>query len=223
MSTGFNNSIHKRRERYRRDIYTENDMKRRDLLALAPTLFLPGCSSTPEAKPARKPAEPVTGLHALYAMYQYARPWAQDLMVVRLSSIEITQVKDQAGKVAAWQALFASASHAQQRAYTFSVFDASSSLRSGIFADTPIPLASDVHPFLLAAAKTDSDQAYETAMQHAGEYGKKNPDMQITYLLELGRRITDPMWRVIWGASVTSSVFSVVIDASTGQFVQTLS
>ena len=198
-------------------------MRRRDLLALAPTLFLPACSSAPEPKPAAKPAEPVTGLHALYAMYQYARPWAQDLMVVRLSSIEITQVKDQAGKVAAWQAMFASPSHAQQRAYTFSVFDASSSLRSGIFADSPIPLASDVHPFLLAAAKTDSDQAYQTATEHAGEYGRKNPDMQITYLLELGRRINDPIWRVIWGASITSSVFSVVIDASTGQFIQTLS
>ena len=198
-------------------------MTRRDLLAIAPTLLLPACSSTPVPKPAPKPAEPVTGLHALYAMYQYARPWAQDLMVVRLTSIEITQVKDQPGKVAAWQAAFASPSLAQQRAYTFSVFDASTSLRSGIFADTAIPLASDSHSFLLAAAKTDSDQAYDTAMKHAAEYSQKNPDMQITYLLEMNRRVNEPMWRVVWGASVTSSVFSILIDASTGQFVETLS
>jgi hypothetical protein len=197
-------------------------MKRRDVLALAPAVFLPGCSSTPEAKAPSKPAEPVTGLHALYAMYQYARPWAQDLMVVRLASIEITQVKDQPGKVPAWTATFASQAHAQQRTYTFSVFDASPSLRSGIFADNPIALASDIRPFPLAAAQTDSDQAYETAMKHAEAYSKKNPGMQITYLLEMDRRISDPMWRVVWGTSITSSVFSVLISASTGQYVQTI-
>ncbi|MDE3195458.1 MAG: hypothetical protein KGN84_03885 [Acidobacteriota bacterium] len=196
-------------------------MTRRNLLATAPALLLPGCSPAP--KPAPKPVEPVTGLHALYAMYQHARTWAQDLMVVRLTSIDITQVPDQPGKVGAWQAVLASPSHSQQRASTFSVFDASPSLRSGIFADAPGPLASDVRPFPLAALRTDSDQAYETALRHAAEYSRKNPHMQITYQLEMERRVNDPLWRVIWGSSITSSVFSILIDASTGEYMQTLS
>src|ERR1700723_1101976 len=139
-------------------------MTRRDLLTLTPAILLSGCSSSMEQKTPPKPVEPVTGLHALYQMYQHSRTWAQDLAVVRCSSIDITQVKAQPGKAAAWQALFASPSLGRQRAYTFSVFDASVSLRQGIFADAPTPLASDSHSFQLAAARTDSDQAWETAL-----------------------------------------------------------
>jgi len=197
-------------------------MTRRDLLALTPAILLSGCSSSPEQKTPPKPVEPVTGLHGLYQMYQYSRTWAQDLAVVRCSSIDITQVKPQPGKAAAWQAVFASPSLARQRAYTFSVYDASVSLRQGIFADAPTPLASDSHPFALAAARTDSDQAWEIALKHAEEYAGKNPNMPISYILEMGRNVNDPVWRVIWGESVTSSVYSVLVDASTGQFAETL-
>src|SRR5580700_6863775 len=49
-------------------------MTRRELIALAPALLLPSCSSgpAPQAEPA-KPAVPLTGLHALYQMYTSAR------------------------------------------------------------------------------------------------------------------------------------------------------
>ena len=128
-------------------------MNRRELLALAPALLLPGCASAPEPKAAPKPVEPVTGLHALYQMYQHSRTWAQDLMVVSCSSIDVTQVKAQPGKAAAWQAVFASPSLGRQRAYTLSVVDASLSLRSGIFPDAPTDLARDSRSFLLAGAR----------------------------------------------------------------------
>lgn len=197
-------------------------MTRRDLIAFAPALLLPGCSSAPEPKPAPKPVEPITGLHALYQMYQHSRTWAQDLAVVRCSSIDITQVKPEPGKAAAWQAVFASPSLSQQRAYTLSVYDASVSLRQGIFADAPTSLASDTRSFALAAARTDSEQAWDTALKHAADYNAQNPGMTISYILEMGRNINDPVWRIIWGASVTSSVFSVLVDASTGLYVETL-
>ena len=197
-------------------------MKRRDLLVLAPALLLPGCSSAPEPKVEKKPVEPVTGLHALYQMYQKARTWAQDLKVLRYASIGITEVKPQPGKAAAWQVVFASETLGQKRAYTFSVYDASVTLRSGIFPDAPNAWSNDNRAFLLAAAKIDTDQAWETALQHGEEYAKKNPDMPISYTLELGRNINDPMWRVIWGESATSSAFSVLIDASTGLYLETL-
>jgi hypothetical protein len=197
-------------------------MNRRDLLVLAPAVLLPGCSSAPQAKEQPKPVEPVTGLYALYQMYQYSRTWAQDVQVVRCSSIAISQVKPQPGEVAAWQAILASPSLKQQRAFTFSVYDASTSLRKGIFSDQPGPLASDAHPFPLAAAKIDTDQAWETALKHAADFNSKNPNTPISYILEMGRNINEPVWRVIWGESVGTSVFSIAIDASSGQYLQTL-
>src|SRR6185312_2532705 len=74
---------------------------------LPAALLLCGCSSeSPQVRKAEeaKPAEPVTGLHALYQMYTSARSWAPDLQVLSLRSIHIDQVKDEPGKSGAWQA-----------------------------------------------------------------------------------------------------------------------
>ncbi len=203
-------------------LYTECVMRRRDLIALSPLLALTGCSSTPEPKVEKKPPEPVTGLHALYGMYQQARQWSPDLLVVSCQSISITQVKATPGKAAAWQAVFASQSLSKKRAYTFSVADASTSLRQGIFPDPPTPMTPDTRPFLLAGARTDTDAAWEMALKHGKEFSTKYPDMPISFTLELSRSMNEPVWRVIWGESATSSPFSIVVDASTGQYVQTL-
>jgi hypothetical protein len=203
-------------------------MRRRDLIALSPLLALSpivamtGCSSTPAPVVEKKPPEPVTGLHALYGTYQQARQWAPDVMVVGLQSIALSQIKAQPGKAAAWQATFSSQSLSQKRAYTFSVFDASPSLRQGIFPDGPTALSSDTRPFVIAGARIDTDQAWETALKHGEEFSKKYPDMPISYTLELSRTINEPVWRVIWGENASSSSFSVVVDASTGLYVQTL-
>jgi len=196
-------------------------IRRRDLISLGPLFYLTACAS-PEPKVDKKPPEPITGLHGLYGMYQHARTWAQDLQVVSCRSIAITQVKATTGKAAAWQAVLASASLGQQRVYTYSVVDASTSLHEGIFADSPTPLTGDVHPFLLAAARTDTDQAWELALKHAEEYTRKHPETPISYILEMSRQVNQPAWRVIWGESVASSAFSILIDASTGQYMQTL-
>ena len=51
---------------------------------------------------------------------------------------------------------------------------------------------------------------------------KKNPDMQISYLLELTTHFPNPVWRVIWGDSVSHSSYSILVDASTGQYLETL-
>ena len=192
------------------------------MIAFAFLTLLTGCASAPEPKAEKKPAEPVTGLHALYAMYGQARQWSQDLQVVSCQSIDITQVKREPGKAAAWQAIFASPSLGQKRAYTFSVIDATTSLRQGIFPDSPVSMGSDTRPFLLAGARTDTDQAWETALKHGEEFAKKYPDLPISFTLGLSRTTNSPVWRVIWGESATSSSFSVVIDATTGQYDQTL-
>jgi hypothetical protein len=69
--------------------------------------------------------------------------------------------------------------------------------------------------------KTDTEPALKLALEHKGaEYEKKNPGKPITYLLELTTKNQDPTWRVIWGESVGTSNFSVVIDAMSGEFVE---
>jgi hypothetical protein len=202
-------------------VYTEG-MTRRDVFAMAPALLLTGCSSTPEPKVEKKPVEPVTGLHALYAMYGKARLWAPDIRILRLSSINIDKVKSTPGKAAAWQVVFASEALSQKRAYTYSVVDESTTLREGIFPDSPGSWSNDNRAFLIAGVRADSDKAWETALKHGADYAKKYPDMPITYLLELGRQVTAPLWRVVWGESVTSSALSIVVDGNSGEYLETL-
>jgi hypothetical protein len=196
-------------------------ISRRELLALAPALVLPSCTSTPEKKAPEKAPEPVTGLHALYQMYTSARAWAQDLQILHYSSIDIREVPAQPGKAAAWQVVFASQALAQSRTITFSVYEASVTLHQGIFSDAPQPWSGGGKPFVLEAAKFDTDVVWQTALKHGADYNSKNPKTPITYTLAIERG-PDPMWRVIWGESAGESSFSVLVDASTGDFVQIL-
>lgn len=198
-------------------------MTRRDLLAITPALLLPACSSGPApVKEAAKPAVPVTGLHALYQMYTSARAWAQDLQVLRYSSIEIGEVPRQPGKAAAWQVVFGSPASGKSRTYTFSVYEASATLHEGIFPEAEEDWSGSGKPFLLETAKIDTDKAWETALKHGEEYNKENPKMPISYILAMEPSINGPAWRVLWGTTAGSSSFSVLVDATTGDYIRTL-
>jgi len=157
----------------------------------------------------------------LYQMYTSARAWAQDLQILHYSSINITEVKRQPGKAAAWQVLFASPALAQVRTYSFSVYEASATLHQGLFSDAPEKWSGGGKPFLLETAKMDTDVVWETALKHAADYNGKNPNTPIAYTLATERG-NDPMWRVIWGETAGESSFSVLVDAATGAFAQIL-
>jgi hypothetical protein len=197
-------------------------MTRRKLLALAPVLVLPSCSSPPpqKAEPV-KPAEPITGLHALYQMYTAARAWAQDLQILRYSSINIAEVKHEPGKAAAWQVVFVSQALGKSRVYTYSVYEASATLHQGLFPDAPQDWSGTGKPFLIDTVKVDTDVAWETALKHGADYNSKNPNTPISYTLGMDRG-NDPVWRIIWGQSAGQSSFSVLVDATTGEFIQIL-
>ena len=77
-------------------------MTRRELLAGSPglTSCFVNCSSSAPKKVTKQPPEPVTGLHALYQMYAFARTWAQDLKVIRLSSPGHCRSQNSAGQAA---------------------------------------------------------------------------------------------------------------------------
>ena len=194
------------------------------LLALA----LAGCQSATEPpKPAQpaKPPQPVTGRFALYQMYAAARGWTAEITPLRLNSIHLDPVPPEPGKAAAWQVTFIAPQLGKARSYTYSVIEAEGNLHKGVFAGLEEHWSGprgNISPFLLAAVRTDSDAAYKTALKKGAEYAAKHPKMTVNYLLEKTPRFGNPTWRVIWGESVGTSNFSIFVDASTGEYLQTM-
>lgn len=201
--------------------------------AIALVAILTACSSTPTTTAGKKEPEkiePVTGQTAVYRMYQMARSWAPDAQVMKMLSMRLTDVNSgPPGTAAAWQATFVSAAKSQSRSYTYSIVEGEGNLHKGAFAGPQESWGGprgQESPFLMAAIKIDTVTAYKTAMEnarsHAAEYDKKNPGKPITILLERTSKHPDPAWRIIWGESAGTSNFSVLIDASTGEYLETL-
>ncbi|HWB86372.1 MAG TPA: hypothetical protein VG675_19680 [Bryobacteraceae bacterium] len=191
-------------------------------------LMTVGCSQSPQApeqKTSEAPPEGVTGQVALYRMYQMARSWAPDCDVLKLNSIHLTEVPPAPGKAGAWEATFISRSKGSARSYTYSVVEEQGNLHKGVFAGPEQgwsgPSGASA-PFLIAAEKVDTDTAYKTALGKAADYDKKNPGVNIAFLLEKTSKYANPTWRVIWGESAATSGFSVIVDAMTGQYLETL-
>jgi hypothetical protein len=205
------------------------------LPVLALLAILSACSddkpATTAAKKEPEKLEPVTGQSALFKMYQMARSWGGlDTQILKMQSMHLTEVKDgPPGTAPAWQATLVSASKGQSRGYTFSIVEGEGNLHKGAFAGPeegwsgPRGVNS---PFPMVAVKVDTDAAYKTAMEtvasKAADYDKKNPGKPITIVLEKTNKHPDPVWRIVWGESVGTSNFSVLIDASTGAYLETM-
>jgi hypothetical protein len=190
-------------------------------------LLLTGCSEAPQPAAQKKapPPEPVTGESALFKMYSVARLWAEDIQTLRARSIRLSEVKSQEGKSGAWEATFVSESKGRARTYTFSVVEAEGNLHEGVFAGLEEAYAGprgQEKPFPTTVIRVDTDKAYTVAVKQGEEYAKKNPKMPISFLLEFTPRHTVPAWRVVWGESVTTSAFSVLVNAISGDYLETL-
>jgi hypothetical protein len=198
------------------------------LLCLTATsiLLMPGCSDSKTVEPkSEAPPQPVTGRFALFQMFNGARGWSPDVQVLELHSIQMSEVKSERGKAAAWQATFVSPQSARARSYTYSVIEGAGNLHKGVFAGLEEGWSGHrgvSTPFLIAALKTDSNEVLQTALKNPKvvEYDKKNAEKAISFILEKTDRFPDPAWRVIWGESVGTSSFSVFVDATTGIFQQ---
>ncbi len=186
------------------------------------------CSSAPEPSATEQeeapPPEPIDGQAAFFRMFPAARQWAADAEGLRLESIKIEQVKSADGKFGAWRASFYSPSRQRMSTFNFAVVEVGGKLRKGVFQDheesySPNSLA---HPWLPAALQTSSEAAYQTAMEQpeTKEYVAKNPDVPVMVLLEQTDRHRDLAWRIVWGFSVSTSAYSVFVDASTGGFME---
>jgi len=51
---------------------------------------------------------------------------------------------------------------------------------------------------------------------------KANPDKGVVFLLEQTNKFPSLTWRVIWGESVGTSNYSVFVDASSGEYLETM-
>ncbi len=189
-------------------------------------LLLSACSEAPKtvekSKAPEKVPEPLTGRQAFQQMYPSARGWAQDALPLELRSINRGVVKAEKGKRGAGQAIFVSLIKGKSRAYTYSAVEAEGNLHEGVYAGIEQDYSGrgSSAPFPIAALKIDSDQAYDTAAEKSQDYIKKNPNKTVSFLLEQNKRFPDVSWRVIWGESVSSSDYSVFIDATTGTLLE---
>ncbi len=206
-------------------------MKRLLFVPIVLSLLLCGCSdssrpaSSGEAKPEpQKPPEPVSAATAFYKIFFSARVWARDAQPIRVAQIDVDELKAQNGKAAAWEAVFVSQSEGSMRRYIYSVIHRPArNLRGGVTSDPPEKWspAGGAEPFLVQAFKTDSTAAYELAMKKGAAFAKKNPTLPVNLVLEKTRRFPDPAWRVYWGESVSTSAYSIFVDATTGEYLST--
>jgi len=197
------------------------------LTIVAAGVLLAGCSEQPAppaaAKKEEAKPEPATGQSALFKMYQVARAWAPDAAVLKMDSVRVEGVADQPGKSAGWEAVFTSEQRASSHAFTWYAVDQEPTIHKGVFGGSEESY-SGAHgattPFLIADVKIDTDAALATAKGKEEAFEKKNPGQPVIYLLEKSSRFANPAWRVIWGESVSTSGFSVFVDASSGTFLE---
>src|ERR1700748_1649523 len=99
-------------------------LKRCSLSSLVALLLLLGCMEktkapvSDEAKtvnPPLGPAQTVTAKTAFWQMYTSARHWTPDVVVLRLTPKDVPGYKNEAGKAAMWEAMFASPNLHQYR------------------------------------------------------------------------------------------------------------
>ena len=188
---------------------------------------LVGCSEEPKVateqkKEAPKALEALTGRQAFQQMYISARQWAPDCQPLKLENINLAEVKATAGKSGAWQCVFVSPGRSRAKTFTWSAIEAEGNLHKGVFGgpEESYSPSRQEQPFLIAAIKTDSDEAYKEAADKAAEYLKKSSDKPVHFVLELTPRFPDLAWRIFWGESVSSSEYTVFIDASTGKYLE---
>jgi hypothetical protein len=209
---------------------TSTELSTRVLPVLLLALIFAGCSE-PAKTGAIKPKEsgppptPVSGRSALQRMYIQARAWAPDAQPLRLSSFNLKEVASDEGKCGAWQATFVSQQRGKARTYTYSVIESPGNVHEGVLPGREEGWSGphgQTRPLLLQAVKADSDEAYTAAVKKSSDYLKKNPGVPVQFLLESTPRFPNPAWRVIWGETIGTSDYSVFVDASTGEYLQTL-
>ncbi len=193
--------------------------------AVLAALMLNSCSDAPKQGEAKKPVTkeasappaPVAARSAFFEMYKPARAWASDLFPLSLASGEIPGIKNENGKAAQWTAVFVSPSRREARTLVYSVADHGATIHKGVFMGGSQPWSGPTpksKPFQVTEFVTNSDEAYNVAIQKAGPWLKKHPDKKLTLFLASASKYPGPLWYLLWGD--TKSGYMAHINATTG-------
>jgi len=195
------------------------------VLALAVVCL--GCDSEPKKTTESKEGQPAvqteTGRFALQKMLAPARFWSGDAQPVRLESTNLKGSNGQDGKATFWRALFASPGRQKSEPFTWSgvaTEDTPKGVNHGA-EDTYNPANRASRPFDLNFLKVDTDKAFEVAQKHGGkQVVEKDAKVNVGYLLDWDVQSNQLRWHVIYGGSESTGKLTVLVDASSGEFLR---
>ena len=196
----------------------------RIITLLAILLALTSCSEP--AKVAEKkpelPAEAVGAQKAFFRTFPSARTWANDVMPLTIESLAIPEVKHGGGKYGAWKITYVSPAKGRLKVYTYSVVESPGNAYKDVFS----PLeerwngpSGQMLPFRMEAFKTESDKAWQTAVEKSQAFLAKGSTKPVNFLIEWNKRFPQPSYRIYWGDTLGMSEYSVFVDVATGQFL----
>jgi len=212
-------------------------MNRKILLTIGLAAILSACSSSPSGstapaeKPAPKPTDTETGRVILQRLYTTSRGWAPDTQPINIQSQNYKNAGGNPnaplghdGKSAVWRGLFGSRARQLMKTYMWSGLTGPDAPTLGISPgseDSFSPNNTSTAPFDLVYLKIDSDQALETAQKHGGAaLLKKDPDLPVNFMLNWEPRRQLLLWHVNYGKNSNEPDLSVVVNATTNEFVR---
>jgi hypothetical protein len=201
-------------------------MKRPSLSFLLFAALLLGCSSPSGKESSSKPqplaTELSTGRFALQKLIPPARFWAPDALPMRLESKPTQESNGQDGKSALWKATFASPNTSKSEVFTWSGLS-DPDIPRGVDHGAAEPFDASnrsTQPFQLAFLKVDTDKAYEVAQAHGGkQLLAKDPTTRVKYVLDWNAQANQLKWRVAYGGTDVSPKLSVIVNATTAEFI----
>jgi hypothetical protein len=196
--------------------------------ALMLLMLFSACSSDSKpaetAKPEVKGPELITARSAFQKLYVAARGWNPDAKPYRLESVVTSDGNGQDGKVAIWRASFASPTKRSEKTYTWSGSAAEGAPDRGVNPGTEDSYSatnSSTQVFDMAFLKIDSDQAFAAAQKHGGDkILEKELTTPVFYVCDWNHNTNQLIWRVIYGASRDAAKLTVLVNASTGEFIR---
>jgi hypothetical protein len=137
-------------------------------------------------------------------------------LVLSVASGEVPSIKNEGGKAGLWTAVFVSPSRREARTFTYAVA-ASGEIGKGINVGNVLPWGGATKTskaFSSSEFAVDSDAAYKTAAEKAGDWLKKHPDEKPTFRLGNASRFAAPIWYIMWGT--TKNGYAALVNATTG-------
>ena len=198
----------------------------RILSAALAALLLTACSDTPApvAKAPEPPPSPISGRQAFQYMYGSSRIWATDSMPLTIRSLTVPDVKPENGKAGAWEVVFVSEAMAPSPHLHLVRRRNRKRPQRCVPRPTGKLARRRPQPVVFAGAaesryhRSPDSRPSTSPDPYLNKPGQRPP---VNYLLnyETATRFPNPVWRVLWGGSVSSAEYTVTVDASTGKVV----